>query len=78
MVTTIAACGTTTPSAKRPSQGSLARIKTMTLISVPSCTSGEAIADPAKAPTDSASAASIVTSVPRLGTPGAAVPASLT
>ena len=50
-----------------PSQGWLARMKAMTLTSVPSCISGEAIAAPANAPTASASAASMVTSVPRLG-----------
>lgn len=39
----------------------------MTLMSVPTCISGEAIAEPANAPTDSASAESMVTSVLRFG-----------
>ena len=45
-------------------------MKPMTLINVPICITGEAIAEPANAPTASASAASMVTSVPRFGASG--------
>jgi hypothetical protein len=69
--TTIAACGTMTARARTPSRGWLAKMKPITLICVPSCKSGEAMAPPAKAPTVSASAASIATSVPRVGTSAA-------
>ena len=72
------AWGTTIPSARTPSQGWLAKMKTMTLIRVPICISGEAMAEPANAPTYSAFADNMVTSVPRFGVSGAPVVASVT
>ena len=71
----MSACGSTTASTITPSQGCCTRMKATTLISVPICTSGMAMAEPAKAPTISASAESMVTMVPRLGR--SAVPAAV-
>ena len=61
----MAACGSTTATARAPSQGWLRAMKPMTLTSVPIWTTGTEMADPANEPTTSASAASMVTSAPR-------------